>query len=371
MNLYTMTLSKKLNRLSRSLLLGNLFTILLLTTTITAFSQEKGGFKKNPKINQSKTTAPAEQGKPKEAEDEFRVEQSTIQFQSQFEPVRPINPVVQEDTITIDEGEPLMVEVVDSVFIEDEWVKAADYFIIWDENNINPYGTNPLEFDLEVDLEIYNDSIGRKWSMPLDKTVLTSQFGFRWGRWHTGTDLDLETGDNVYSTFDGIVRVVGFNGRGYGRYVVVRHYNGLETLYAHLSKPLVESGHLVKAGDLIGLGGNTGRSTGSHLHFENRYEGHPFDPRHIFDWSEKKVRAEHFLLTSKVWDFRRGGKPYQSEHEEEATPTYSRTVLHRVRSGDTLTSIARRYGTTISALAKKNNISTRSTLRIGQRIRIR
>lgn len=369
MNLEKMTLKFKVNRLQIRLLLCNLF-VLLLSITTTVYSQEKGGFKKNPKINQGQTT-PTEQAKTKEPEDEFRVEQSAIQFQSQFEPVKPVNPVVQEDTLTIDEGEPLIVEVVDSVFIEDEWVKAADYFIIWDDNNINPYGTNPLEFDTTVDLKIYDDSSGRKWHMPLDKIHVTSQFGFRWSRWHTGTDLNLNTGDNVYSTFDGIVRVVGFNARGYGKYVVVRHYNGLETLYGHLSKPMTESGQLVKAGDVLGLGGSTGRSTGPHLHYENRYEGHPFDPRNIFDWAEHKVKSENFLLTSKVWDFRRGGKSYQSEFEEEATPTYSRTLLHRVKSGDTLSSIAKRYGTTASVLAKKNNISLRTTLRIGQRIRIR
>ncbi|QRQ99486.1 M23 family metallopeptidase [Dyadobacter sandarakinus] len=335
-------------------------------------AQERGKFKKNPKINQSGNNAnegPTSISTP-QPEDEYQVETSNLKFQSQFEPVKPLNPVVHEDTTTIDEGETEVVEVVDSVLVADEWVKAAEYYVIWDARTINPYGLSPLEFDEPVDLTLYDPAVNRMWSTPLTDTKPTSQFGYRWGRWHNGSDLDLETGDSVRSTYDGMVRIVAWDGSGYGRFIVVRHYNGLETLYGHLSKQLVESGQLVKAGEVIGLGGNTGRSTGSHLHYENRYEGNPFDPRNIFDWDNKAIRAEHFMLTSNVWNHLRG-KSNRSEFESGDAPAYTRSVLHRVRSGETLSSIASRYGVSISTIAKRNRISARSTLRIGQKLRIK
>ncbi|WP_171036541.1 M23 family metallopeptidase [Dyadobacter sediminis] len=337
-------------------------------------AQERGKFKKNPKINQSGNNAnegPTRIATP-QPEDEYQVETSSLKFQSQFEPVKPLNPLVSEDTTTIDEGDTEVVEVVDSLLVADEWVKAAEYYVIWDARTINPYGLSPLEFDEPVDLTLYDEAAKRMWSTPLAVTKPTSQFGYRWGRWHNGSDLDLETGDTVRSTYDGMVRIVAWDGSGYGRFVVVRHYNGLETLYGHLSKQLVESGQIVKAGEVIGLGGNTGRSTGSHLHYENRYEGNPFDPRHIFDWDNKMIRSDHFLLTSNVWGHLRG-KSNKSEFESgDAAPvSVSRSILHKVRSGDTLSSIAGKYGVSISSIARRNRMSSRSTLRIGQKLRIK
>ncbi len=280
--------------------------------------------------------------------------------------------VVAEDTSTIDEGETELVEVVDSMQIGDEWVKIAEYFVIWDPNTINPYSMDATEFDETVDLKLFDPAENRFWNTPVEAPRVTSNFGFRWNRRHTGTDIDLETGDPIYSTYDGIIRIVGWDGSGYGRYVMVRHYNGLETLYGHMSKPLVESGQIVKAGDIIGLGGSTGRSSGSHLHYENRYEGNPFDSKYIFDWESHQIRSDHFLLTPQVWDYLRGGgSKAKSEYEAGDKPTFVRTMLHRVRSGETLTSIAGRYGQSVSALAKMNRISTRSTLRIGQKLRVK
>jgi murein DD-endopeptidase MepM/ murein hydrolase activator NlpD len=308
---------------------------------MNGFAQERGKFKKNPKIKQNTKNSvnpnfPMVEAK-REAEAEFKVETSTIKFQSQFEPVKPPNPVVSEDTSSIDEGETDVLEVIDSMQIGDEWVKIADYYVIWDARTINPYSMSPTEFDETIDLKLYDPAENRFWNTPVDGPRVTSNFGFRWGRWHTGTDIDLETGDPVYSTYDGMVRIVGFDGSGYGRFIMVRHYNGLETLYGHLSKPIVESGQLVKAGDIIGLGGNTGRSSGSHLHYENRYEG----------------------------------KSYKSEFESGDKPAYTRTLLYKVRSGETLSSIASKYGTTVSAIAKKNRISTRATIRVGQKLRVK
>jgi murein DD-endopeptidase MepM/ murein hydrolase activator NlpD len=356
---------------------GKLVVSLLMMVCLISWNtqaQERGKFKKNPKINQSGNNSnegPTKAGTP-HAEDEYKIETSGLKFQNQFEPVKPLNPVVSEDTSTIDEGEIDVVEVVDSLQVADDWVKAAEYYVIWDSRSINPYGLSPLEFDEPIELKLYDEAANRKWSNPLDVIKTTSHFSYRWGRWHNGTDLDLDTGDSVRTTFDGMVRIVAYDGSGYGKFVLVRHYNGLETLYGHMSKQLVESGQLVRAGEVLGLGGNTGRSTGSHLHFENRYEGNPFDPRNIFDWDTKQIRSDRFMLTSSAWNHLRG-KSTRSEFESgDAVPVaQSRSILHKVRSGDTLSSIASRYGVSINSIAKKNRISTRSTLRLGQKLRIK
>ena len=356
---------------------GKLIVCLLIFVCLISWNtqaQERGKFRRNPKINQSGNNAnegPTKIGAP-QAEDEYQVETSNLKFQNQFEPVKPLNPVVSEDTSKLDEGETNVVQVEDSVLVADEWVKAADYYVIWDARSINPYGLSPLEFDEPVDLKLYDSTASRMWSIPLNITKTTSNFSYRWGRWHYGTDLDLDTGDSVRSTYDGMVRIVAVDGSGYGKFVVVRHYNGLETLYGHMSKQLVESGQIVRAGDVIGLGGNTGHSTGSHLHYENRYEGNAFDSRNIFDWDNKQIKSNHFMLTKDVWNHLRG-KSTKSEFDSgDAAPvSYTRSILHKVRSGDTLSSIAGRYGVSVSAIAKKNRISQRSTLRLGQKIRIK
>lgn len=182
---------------------------------------------------------------------------------------------------------------------------------------------------------------------------ITSRFGPRHGRHHYGTDLKLQTGDPVMSAFAGKVRISRYH-REFGHVVVVRHPNGLETLYAHLSKRLAEVGDEVEAGDVLGLGGSTGRSTGSHLHFETRYLGHPIDPELLFDLEEGELRADRYAITP------------GSFHSSAITGQGS----YRVRKGDTLYAIARRSGVSVARLCKINGISSRSTLRIGQRLRL-
>jgi murein DD-endopeptidase MepM/ murein hydrolase activator NlpD len=196
--------------------------------------------------------------------------------------------------------------------------------------------------------------------MPLDTTPVTSGFGYRWRRWHYGTDLDLNTGDPVYSGFDGIVRIKSYDRYGYGYYVVIRHKNGLETLYGHLSKQLVEIGQEVKAGDLIGKGGNTGRSTGSHLHYELRYKGLAFDAQKVYDFENNSITGPNYLITPSLFS-----------HTVGSAPVVRTNAYHRVKKGENLGSIARKYGVSISSLTKLNGISTRSILKIGQNLRIR
>lgn len=348
-----------------------LLAIGCLCITGLAQAQERGRFKNNLRItpkNQT-TPAPATVGQPPKAEDPFDQEVNQLRFNNQFEPRKELNPVVSEDTSQIDQGQASVVEVIDSVLVGNDWVKCADYYAVWDSRTIDPYNIDPLEFNETIDIKLYDPPANRYWSAPLNEGKMTSTFGARWGRWHTGTDLDLQTGDPVYAAFDGIVRIVGWNGDGYGRYVLVRHYNGLETLYGHLSKQTVEQGQFVKAGDQLGLGGNTGRSYGAHLHFETRYEGNPFSPLNIYSFPANTINSDHFLLTGSVWDYLRGGRPTGSS-DGSSDPRFKRTVLHRVRSGETLNSIANRYGMSVSALTRKNHISSRSRIRPGQRLRV-
>ncbi|MEZ0486187.1 peptidoglycan DD-metalloendopeptidase family protein [Fibrella aquatica] len=337
-----------------------------LCVTVTAQAQERGRFKNDTKFTpKAKATTPTPN--QKKTEDVFEQESTQLRFNNQFEPKKELNPVVSEDTSSIDEGETSVVEVIQEMTVGDEWVKIASYYAVWDSKNINPYNIDAREFDQTVDLKLYDPKENHYWSAPLDEGKLTSQFGFRWGRWHKGVDLDLETGDPVYAAFDGIVRIVGWDGSGYGRFVLVRHYNGLETLYGHMSKQLVENGQLVKAGDQLGLGGSTGRSSGPHLHFETRYEGNAFTPINIYSFPENTIISDHFLLTPSVWDYLRGGSRTADVSEK---PKFRETRLHKVRSGETLSSIASRFGMSVSKLAEKNNLSSRSRLRAGQKLRV-
>ncbi len=183
---------------------------------------------------------------------------------------------------------------------------------------------------------------------------ITSPFGIRHGRNHYGTDLKLQTGDPVMSAFAGKVRISRYH-RDFGNVVVVRHANGLETLYGHMSKRLVDVGDELEAGDVLGLGGSTGRSTGSHLHFETRYLGHPIDPEKLFDMEEGVLRADRYSITPRSFH----------------APTTAGASSYRVRKGDTLYAISRSTGVPVPKLCKINRINSRSTLRVGQQLRIR
>ncbi len=137
----------------------------------------------------------------------------------------------------------------------------------------------------------------RGFHMPTPSRQVTSPFGQRWGRLHAGLDIKVYIGDTIRAAFDGKIRVVDFDARGYGKYVVIRHPNGLETLYGHMSKQLVKNDQIVRAGEPIGLGGNTGRSTGSHLHFETRICGVPVNPALMFDFPHQDVTGDYFYTT--------------------------------------------------------------------------
>jgi murein DD-endopeptidase MepM/ murein hydrolase activator NlpD len=190
---------------------------------------------------------------------------------------------------------------------------------------------------------------------------LTSPFGPRWGRMHNGLDLDLETGDNVFAAFEGMVRISQYHS-SYGNVVVIRHNNGLETLYAHLSQRKVKPGDHVEAGDIVGLGGNTGRSYGAHLHFEIRYMGDAIDPNLIIDPSTKCLRDWEFVLDKKHFE-------YKSIDPKALEARKTVKKYHVVKRGETLSAIARKHKTSVSALCKLNRIKQSSVLRPGQKLR--
>lgn len=184
---------------------------------------------------------------------------------------------------------------------------------------------------------------------------LTSDYGWRGSRPHYGVDIKLHRGDSVAVAFEGMVRISQYS-RSYGNVVVVRHKNGLETLYAHLSERKVTEGMYINEGDIVGLGGNTGRSFGDHLHFEVRYLGEPINPHDLFEITDStfQVKHNHAQLTTETFAFLKEVRKIK---------------YHRVRSGDSLWRISRRYGVSISKLCALNGISRKKTLRIGQRIR--
>ncbi|SNS29478.1 Murein DD-endopeptidase MepM and murein hydrolase activator NlpD, contain LysM domain [Belliella buryatensis] len=265
--------------------------------------------------------------------------------------------IVSEDTLSLIWAPTnQLVRVSEQIQIDSIWVTAYEYFSSWDSQKINIYDFNPKDFKDTVYVKLYDQFFGTNWAMPLEETRITSEFGFRRYRWHHGTDLKLRTGDPIFSTFDGIVRIRSYDRNGYGYYVVVRHKNGLETLYGHMSKILVDVGQEVKAGDVLGLGGSTGRSTGPHLHYEVRYQGLSINPTQLFDFNSGRLRSDIYMITASSFD-----------HVIEA----QKSVYHRVRSGENLSVIARRYGVSVAQLTRLNNMTTRSVLRVGQNLRIR
>jgi murein DD-endopeptidase MepM/ murein hydrolase activator NlpD len=178
---------------------------------------------------------------------------------------------------------------------------------------------------------------------------------------HYGIDLKVFVGDTIRAAFDGKVRICSWERRGYGKYIVLRHPNGLETVYGHLSGYLVDENEIVRAGQPIGLGGNTGRSTGSHLHFETRFLGQPINPAEIIDFENGVPHQDIFVFHNIKINGRKSNI---------FTSSNIQMVYHKVRSGETLGVIARKYGTSINELCRLNGLKRTSLLRIGQSLRV-
>ena len=230
---------------------------------------------------------------------------------------------------------------------------ALSLYPNWNNQYVHAYGNAIIPETYTIDLTGFH--------MPTPSTKITSPFGPRWRRMHNGLDLKVNIGDTIVAAFDGKVRIVKYERRGYGKYVVIRHDNGLETVYGHLSKQLVEENQLVKAGEVIGLGGNTGRSTGSHLHFETRFLGIAINPVYMFDFPKQDIVADTYTFR-KTKGVKRAGS-----HDTQVADGAIR--YHKVKSGDTLSRIAKLRGVSVSTLCKLNRIKPTTTLRIGQVLR--
>ena len=260
--------------------------------------------------------------------------------------------ILQESSISLDDDETFsidsLIHLTSQGIIDSTAIPAARlYNYIWDNKTVNPYQIRVADMSdtLRIDFSQYCHP---------NRNVVTSDFGFRRGwQFHYGIDTRLKTGDSIYSSFDGMVRIVQ-RGRAFGNYVVIRHFNGLETVYGHLSKTFVKVNQVVRAGEVIALGGNTGRSTGPHLHYEVRYLGQPIPPREIIDFENYTgiyrtlgLNAQHFVYTKELEVVR----------------------FYTVRKGDTLSGISKKTGVSVDKLCQLNNIKRTTILRIGQRLR--
>ena len=259
------------------------------------------------------------------------------------------------------------------IFTENYDSPAEDLYEDWSNKYAHHETALPDSFRISL----------KDFCMPTTSRVLTSNFGARWGRQHKGLDIKVYIGDTIRAAFSGKVRIVRYERRGYGKYVVIRHHNGLETIYGHLSAQLVEEDQEVRAGEPIGLGGNTGRSTGSHLHFETRLCGVALNPALMFDFRNQDVVDDYYMFhrdsyqrESAVANRLRGvgGSTFGGDEDEEvelasAAPVASyqkESRFHKVKKGETLYSIAKRRGTTVNAIMKLNHLKNNTKLKPGQ-----
>ncbi|MCB0689074.1 MAG: peptidoglycan DD-metalloendopeptidase family protein, partial [Saprospiraceae bacterium] len=294
-------------------------------------------------------------------------------------------------------------ELADSTSSHDDWD-----FVDWDRGSFNPY----KEQDLKE--PFYIKFIDDRFALPIGrKMVVTSRYGWRDGTLHRGIDLDLVTGDDVYAILDGKVRYVRSHA-GHGKTVVIRHENGLETVYAHLSKQLVEENQVVHKGEVIGKGGTTGNARGSHLHLEVRYEGVTINPEYFFDFeSGDQILAKDSWITADVADPRKfssvkkaslsiarqlnntepvpiqtsvantESKPDEGVDKIEKEEMVETVVAvaeiaqpqkrkeggsYTIKYGDTLYSLARKHQTTVEEICRVNGISDSFKIQVGQKI---
>lgn len=236
---------------------------------------------------------------------------------------------------------------------------SFDLYPDWNNTTLHNYRGVTIPESYKIDLTGFQ--------MPTTNTRITSKFGPRRRRMHNGLDVKVYVGDTIVSAFDGRVRVVKYERRGYGKYVIIRHPNGLETVYGHLSEQLVEENQYVKAGEVIGLGGNTGRSTGSHLHFETRFLGVAINPAFLFDFEKQDIVADTY--TFKTGGKIRTGTGSANTHLASSKDRDGVIRYHKVKSGDTLSRIASQRGVSVDTLCKLNRITRTTVLRPGQVLR--
>ena len=282
---------------------------------------------------------------------------------------------------------------------EEQQMPAFDLYNEWSHEHVHQYGDVAIPGDFRIDL--------RGFAMPTSSRQVTSEYGYRrsFRRMHYGIDVKVYTGDTIVAAFPGKVRIAQYDRRGYGKYVVIRHPNGLETVYGHLSAHIVSEAQVVKAGEPIGLGGNTGHSFGSHLHFETRLLGDPINPALMFDFENQDVLGDYYVYRGSrqgycvndangntrnelarrgdkdVWvqtpemaaaAARAAAKREESRRFQQERASQQRSAkVYKVRSGDNLGKIARANGTTIEKICHLNRIKETTVLQIGQILKVR
>lgn len=239
----------------------------------------------------------------------------------------------------------------------------------WNTSVYNPYKKTKLQYPFKLS---FKDSTYAS-PMHIDK-VITSRYGWRRGRAHKGIDIDLVTGDSLFAMFDGVVRFAKYN-TGHGKMVIVRHYNGLETVYAHLSKYGVKANDTVVKGQYLGKGGATGNARGSHLHLEVNYKGVSIHPEYLFAFDDTNAIIANDIWVTQRWtqaiihNSRRKSKiePLLTKEDALASLIKKRSI-YVVKPGDTLSHISVKTNMSISALCKTNAIRRNSVIRVGQKL---
>ena len=230
----------------------------------------------------------------------------------------------------------------------------------------------------QIPVRLTNEKAKKYYTCPVEGPV-TSHFGPRRNRFHYGTDIGMRTGTPIKAMFDGVVRYAKWC-NGYGNVVVIRHDNGLETYYGHMSKITSKPNQKVKAGEIIGLVGSTGRSSGPHLHLEIRYLGAAINPEHMVDFSNFTLKDDNEMFYLTRNDF----KPTYNSKSPTVKSSSSRSLAKAktrstrsgksssvtVKKGETLSQIAKRNGTTVKKLCQLNGIKN-NKIKAGQKLKVK
>ena len=316
---------------------------------------------------------------------EGAVSEQTQQTVAEVKKPQPVEPIQRlETTLTVDTLQTGNDAVKIVLYNDNTWryIRSRDipqdstvYSKYWDTENVSPYNTVELN-SLPSSVAIALVDTLKHYHYPY-KGKISSRYGPRRGRNHHGVDIPLKVGDSIYAPFDGRVRYSKDTKTGYGNLIVIRHDNGLETYFGHLSARKVEPGEWVTAGQLIALGGSTGRSTGPHLHFETRYYGQSFDPERLIDFNSGLLRRETFMLKRSYfniyskYDQNFDDEIANEEDDKKEAAAAAAVRYYTVRKGDTLGRIAINNHTTVAKLCQLNGIKSNTILKIGRRLRVR
>lgn len=238
----------------------------------------------------------------------------------------------------------------------------------WNSRRVNPFKESEVPNSKVIDVTGYY--------MPCPGKV-NSNYGYRakFGRMHKGVDLHIRSNDTIYAAFDGKVRLTNYEAKGYGNYIILRHPNGLETVYGHLNKFLIKEDQNVKAGQPIALGGSTGRSTGPHLHFETRYMGYAINPNAIFDFGNQTTHTDTYTFSKSTYTQPRNYAPKTTVAKNEKENTYKSGAdpasTYTVKKGDTLSGIARSYGMSATTLRRINGLKSEDRIEVGQVLKLK